>query len=479
MSSQFMQSKTVSQQEMEKQREYQSLVRDMVLARYMKQPLACVRVYGCQQNVSDGERIKGMLAEMGFGFTDDAEESELVLFVTCAVRSHAEDRAIGNLGALKHFKRRKPGAVVGLCGCMAQQQSVADYVRKTFPFVNLLFGTHVIHRLPEFLYCLYSGQKRVFEIPDDGGRIAEGIPVRRDSSIKGWLPIMYGCDNFCTYCIVPYVRGRERSRQSEAVLEEARSLIESGCKDITLLGQNVNSYGRGLGEEINFARLLRQVNDLPGNFRIRFMTSHPKDCTMELLDAMCECEKVARHLHLPVQSGSDRVLRAMNRKYTRSQYLDLVYEARRRMPDLSLTSDIIVGFPGETKEDFEDTLSLVKNVEYTALFTFLFSPREGTPAATMPDIVPKEEKDAWFAELLSAQEDIVLRNNTRLVGKKFRVLCEEEGREQGILVGRTSQNTVVEFPGPVELLGDYCDVVITGNRRMTLLGERAAAGQEG
>ena len=479
MSSQSMHSKTVSPQEMEKQREYQSLVRDLVLARYMKQPLACVRVYGCQQNVSDGERIKGMLAAMGFGFTDEVDECELVLFVTCAVRAHAEDRAIGNLGALKHFKRRKPGAVVGLCGCMAQQEAVADYVRATFPFVNLLFGTHVIHRLPEFLYRLYSGQKRVFEIPDDGGRIAEGIPVRRDSRIKGWLPIMYGCDNFCTYCIVPYVRGRERSRQSEAILEEARSLIESGCKDITLLGQNVNSYGKGLGEEIDFARLLRQVNDLPGDFRIRFMTSHPKDCTMELLDAMRDCEKIARHLHLPVQSGSDRVLRAMNRRYTRSQYLHLVDQARKRMPDLSLTSDIIVGFPGETREDFEQTLSLVKEVEYTALFTFLFSPREGTPAASMPDTVPKEEKDAWFAELLAAQEAIVLRHNAQLAGQTFRVLCEEEGREEGILVGRTSQNTVVEFSGPVELLGDYCNVVITGNRRMTLLGERAATQKDG
>ena len=466
--------KTVPAQEMEKQREYQSLVKDLILARYINQPLACVRVYGCQQNVSDGERIKGMLSEMGFGFTDEVERAELVLYVTCAVRGHAEDRVIGNVGALKHYKRRKPGAVVGLCGCMVQQEQVAEYIRKTFPFVNLLFGTHVIHCLPEFLYRLYTGQKRVFEFSDDGGRIAEGIPVRRDSRIKGWLPIMYGCDNFCTYCIVPYVRGRERSRESEAIVEEARSLIESGCKDITLLGQNVNSYGKGLDGQINFARLLRQINDLPGDFKIRFMTSHPKDCTLELLDAMRDCDKVARHLHLPVQSGSDRVLRAMNRKYTRSQYLALVEQARLRMPDLSLTSDIIVGFPGETREDFEDTLSLVKEVEYTALFTFLYSPREGTPAAAMPDLASKEEKDAWFAELLAAQESIVLKNNARLVGRTFRVLCEEEGRESGILVGRTSQNTVVEFAAPADLLGDYCDVVVTGNRRMTLLGELPA-----
>lgn len=474
MSGQLRETKTVPAQEMEKQREYQSLVKDLILARYINQPLACVRVYGCQQNVSDGERIKGMLSEMGFGFTDEVERAELVLYVTCAVRGHAEDRVIGNVGALKHYKRRKPGAVVGLCGCMVQQEQVAEYIRKTFPFVNLLFGTHVIHCLPEFLYRLYTGQKRVFEFSDDGGRIAEGIPVRRDSRIKGWLPIMYGCDNFCTYCIVPYVRGRERSRESEAIVEEARSLIESGCKDITLLGQNVNSYGKGLDGQINFARLLRQINDLPGDFKIRFMTSHPKDCTLELLDAMRDCDKVARHLHLPVQSGSDRVLRAMNRKYTRSQYLALVEQARLRMPDLSLTSDIIVGFPGETREDFEDTLSLVKEVEYTALFTFLYSPREGTPAAAMPDLASKEEKDAWFAELLAAQESIVLKNNARLVGRTFRVLCEEEGRESGILVGRTSQNTVVEFAAPADLLGDYCDVVVTGNRRMTLLGELPA-----
>ena len=472
MSERLEESRQVSAQEMEAQREYQARVRELVEQRYVEQPLACVRVYGCQQNVSDGERIKGMLREMGFGFTDEVDEAELVLYNTCAVRGHAEDRVIGNVGALKHYKRRKPGAIVGLCGCMVQQEQVANYIRKTFPFVNLVFGTHVIYRLPEFLFRLYSGQKRVFELPDEKGRIAEGIPVRRDSAMKGWLPIMYGCDNFCTYCIVPYVRGRERSRESSAILQEARELIASGCREITLLGQNVNSYGKGLEESIDFARLLRMLNDLPGDFRLRFMTSHPKDCTPELLDAMRDCEKVARHLHLPVQSGSDRVLRAMNRKYTRAQYLSLVEQARERMPDLSLTSDIIVGFPGETREDFEDTLSLVKEVGYTALFTFLFSPREGTPAASMPDPISKEEKDVWFAELLAAQEKIVLQNNAALHGMKFRVLCEEEGREPGIVVGRTSQNTVVEFPGKPSLLGSYCDITITGNRRMTLLGEQ-------
>ena len=467
------QGKIIPPQEMEQQREYTERVKELLDGRYSARPLACVKVYGCQQNVSDGERIKGMLAEMGFGFTDSTDDAELVLYNTCAVRGHAEDRVIGNVGALKHYKRRKPGAVVALCGCMMQQPQVAEYIRTTFPFVNLVFGTHVIHRLPEFLYRLYRGEKRVFELPEGDGRIAEGIPVRRDSRMKGWLPIMYGCDNFCTYCIVPYVRGRERSRAPDAILEEARELIASGCRDITLLGQNVNSYGKGLTEPVNFASLLRQLNALPGDFRLRFMTSHPKDCTPDLLDAMSECEKVARHLHLPVQSGSDRVLRAMNRRYTRESYLSLVRGARERMPDISLTSDIIVGFPGETREDFEDTLSLVREVGYTALFTFLFSPREGTPAAGMADPVSKEEKDRWFAELLKAQESIVLSHNKELVGQGFRVLCEEEGRDPGILVGRTSQNTVVEFPGDKNLLGNYCNITVTASRRMTLLGELA------
>ena len=469
MSERLEESRQVSVQEMEAQREYQARVRELVERRYVEQPLACVRVYGCQQNVSDGERIKGMLREMGFGFTDEVDEAELVLYNTCAVRGHAEDRVIGNVGALKHYKRRKPGAIVGLCGCMVQQQQVADYIRKTFPFVNLVFGTHVIYRLPEFLFRLYSGQKRVFELPEEKGRIAEGIPVRRDSAMKGWLPIMYGCDNFCTYCIVPYVRGRERSRESSAILQEARELISSGCREITLLGQNVNSYGKGLEESIDFARLLRMLNDLPGDFQLRFMTSHPKDCTPELLDAMRDCEKVARHLHLPVQSGSDRVLRAMNRGYTREQYLDLIRTARRIVPGIVFTSDVIVGFPGETREDFEQTLDLVRQVGFVSLYTFIFSPREGTPAAKMPDPIPAEEKSRWFRELTALQEELSASRLAGLVGSVHTALLERADGEE--LEARLPENSIVRVRGEAALVGRRAEIVVTEARSYVMFGD--------
>ena len=298
------------------QAEYTALLHTVLGARYGSTPRAFVHTYGCQGNVADGERIKGMLAEMGYTFTDTVENADLVLYNTCAVREHAEDRVFGNVGALKNRKAARPGMVVALCGCMMQQPRVAEKIRRSYSFVDLVFGTHVIHRLPELLYRALCGRNRVFELPDEAGSITEGLPVVRDSSFKAFLPVMYGCNNFCSYCIVPYVRGRERSRTVEAVLEEARSLVEAGYRDITLLGQNVNSYGKDLETPVPFAQLLREINAIPGDFRIRFMTSHPKDCTRELLDAMADCEKVAKHLHLPFQSGNDRVLKEMNRRYT-------------------------------------------------------------------------------------------------------------------------------------------------------------------
>ena len=345
---------------------------------------------------------------------------------------------------------------------MMQQKRVVDKIRKSYPFVNLVFGTHVIHRIPELIYRVLCTGKKVYECPDEAGVIAEDLPVRRDGNIKGWLPIMYGCNNFCSYCIVPYVRGRERSREPEDVIKEAKELIASGCKDITLLGQNVNSYGKNLDGDINFSKLLRQINDLPGDFIIRFMTSHPKDCTKELLDTMASCDKVAKHLHLPFQSGNNRVLKAMNRGYTREKYLELARYARQVMPDLSMTSDVIVGFPGETYEEFRDTVSLIEEVKFTSLFTFIFSPRPGTKAADMPDPISREEKGKWFKELTDAQEKIASERTAAMKDKTYTVLCEGYAKE-GVLNGRTEGNVMIEFPEVEgkELIGKFCKVKVT------------------
>lgn len=344
-----MSEKIIAPAELEKQKNYAQMVHTVLSARIENQPKAFVHTYGCQGNVADSERIKGMLREMGYAFTESEDEADLILFNTCAIREHAEDRVFGNVGALKNKKKRNPGCVVALCGCMMQQSQVAERIRNSYRFVDLVFGTHVIHRLPEMLYKVLSTGTRVFELPESDGVIAEGLPVSRDSAFKAWLPIMYGCNNFCSYCIVPYVRGRERSRDPETVINEARELIKAGYKEITLLGQNVNSYGKDLEKPVSFSELLRSINAIEGDFIIRFMTSHPRDCTHELLDTMARCEKVARHLHLPFQSGNDRVLKAMNRHYDRAKYLELISYAKEKMPDISLTSDVIVGFPGNLR----------------------------------------------------------------------------------------------------------------------------------
>lgn len=369
-------------------------------------PKACVVTFGCQQNVSDSEKLKGMLFACGYNITEERQEADFIIFNTCAVRGHAEDRVYGNIGEIKALKKANPNLIAAICGCMAQQQSVADKIKKSYPYMDIVFGTQMFHRLPEFIYKRLTGSKRIFELSLENKPIIEEIPIKRDRVTTGWLPIMYGCNNFCTYCIVPYVRGRERSRAPEKVLAEAKEMIANGCKEITLLGQNVNSYGKGEAHGVNFAKLLRQINDLEGDFEIKFMTSHPKDCSLELLDTIRDCKKVSRHLHLPFQSGSSRILKLMNRYYDREQYLNLVKEAKKRIPDVKLTSDVIVGFPGETYEDFKETLSLIKEVEFESLFTFIFSPRGGTPAAEMPDPVSREEKGKWFDELLELQDNI-------------------------------------------------------------------------
>lgn len=395
-------------------------------------PLAFVRTYGCQQNVADGEKIKGQLEEMGFGFTESEEEADLILFNTCAVREHAEDRVFGNIGALKNIKRKHPSLLVAVCGCMMEQEHVAERIKKSFPFVNLVFGTHVIHRLPELLFRTVTDSCRVFERGDDSEdqEIVEGLPIHRDGKFKAWVTAMYGCDNFCSYCVVPYVRGRERSRSPEAIEQEFRSLIDAGYKDIMLLGQNVNSYGKKLSPAVSFSELLRKLDAVDGDYRIRFMTSHPKDATRELIDTIAESRHIVHHLHLPFQSGNNRVLKEMNRGYTREKYLELIAYAKQRIPDISLTSDIIVGFPGETYDEFKDTLSLIQEVEFTSLFTFIFSPRVGTRAEKMDDPVPYEEKSKWFSELLALQEKIAARRCAEMLSKTVRVLVEEKKCEK-------------------------------------------------
>jgi len=431
-------------------------------------PLACIRTFGCQQNVADSEHIKGMLAEMGFGFTEETEVADLILFNTCAVREHACDRVFGNVGALKHIKRRRPDVIIAVCGCMVQQPHVAEKLKESYPFVGLVFGTHVIHRLPELLWQTLNQRRQLSVTPQEDGVIAEGLPVYRDGSFKAWLPIMYGCNNFCTYCIVPYVRGRERSRDPEIIIDEAKELVAQGYKEITLLGQNVNSYGKGESHGVNFAELLRCINAIPGDFTIRFMTSHPKDATTELFDTIAACEKVSRHFHLPFQSGNDRVLKAMNRRYTREQYLDLVRYARKVIPDISFTSDVIVGFPGETREEFEDTLSLVKEVGFTSLFTFIFSPRKGTPAAEMEDPIPMSTKTAWFQELSAVQEEVSAQRLAQLVGTEQRALLETA--EEGYIEARLPSNSVVRVEADPTMVGRYATIRIDDARSWIMHG---------
>ena len=463
-----------TQQILSQQAAYMADVRERMKTRARgDKPLAFVRTYGCQQNVADGEKIKGLLAEMGFSFTDGPEEADLILFNTCAVREHAEDRVFGNVGALKHIKKRHPSVVIAVCGCMTEQEQVAQRLKKSFPFVDLVFGTHVIHRLPEMLSTCLSQEKRVYLHGEDGEEVLEGLPVRRDGTSRAWVTVMVGCDNFCSYCIVPYVRGREKSRRPEEIVKECRQLIEAGYKEITLLGQNVNSYGKGLEEPVNFAELLRRIDAIPGDYRIRFMTSHPKDASRELFDVMAHSQHIPHYIHLPFQSGNDRVLREMNRRYNREQYLELIRYARSVMPDISFTSDVIVGFPGETYEEFQDTLSLIREVGFTSLFTFIYSPREGTRAAKMPDPVSHEEKTQWFAELLKVQEEVAAQRSAAMVGQTYRVLVEERNEKSGLLSGRTASSVVIDFPGGEELIGQYAQVKVTAARSWMLSGELA------
>lgn len=463
----------VSAEQIELQKNIAEEVSELLLIRHGKQPKAFIHTYGCQGNVADSERIKGQLVQMGYIMTEEKEDADLILYNTCAIREHAEDRVFGNVGAIKKLKQSNPQLIIALCGCMMQQTHIREKLQKSYPFVDIVFGTHNQYLVPEIFKTYLTRGKRFFADMTETNPVAEGIPAVRDNSAKAWLPIMYGCDNFCTYCVVPYVRGRERSRKSADIIAEFKQIVAEGYKDITLLGQNVNSYGKGLDEDINFSKLIRQLNEIPGDFTIRFMTSHPKDCTKELIDTIAECEKASKHIHLPVQSGNNRVLKEMNRRYTREKYLELINYAKEKIEGLSLTSDIIVGFPGETYEEFCDTLSLVKEVGYTSLFTFIFSSRKGTKAAEMPDPVPYEEKNKWFKELCDLQEEIASTHSANMQGKTYRVLCEGESKTlDGYFAGRTDGNVIIEFPCTnTDLIGKFCNVKATEPLNWLVRGE--------
>ena len=432
-------------------------------------PKAYVETYGCQQNEADSEKLRGYLTQCGYSIASEAEGADVVIMNTCAIREHAEQRVFGNLGALTHTKRRHPRQKIFLCGCMAGETKVSDRVKKSYPYVDGVFSTHHLWQFPEILWNVLNKKKRQFYIADEPGSIAEGIPQIRDNTLKAWVSIMYGCNNFCTYCIVPYVRGRERSRKMEDILAECRCVIEKGAKEITLLGQNVNSYGKDLNAGVDFADLLAAIAQLPGDFKIRFMTSHPRDASEKLFDTMAKYDKIAKQLHLPFQSGSSRVLKAMNRHYDRETYLKKVLYAKSVMPDLVLTSDVIVGFPGETEEEFEETISLIQQVHYDSLFTFIFSPRPGTPAASMEDLTPKEEKSRRFDRLCNVQNEISIEIHNNYVGKVMNCLVDGVDKDQ--LTARTEGGRLVRFAGSEDLIGTYQNISITGATTWSLMGE--------
>ena len=453
--------------------EHNNAAAELVKLAYDTPPLAFVHSYGCQQNVNDGERIKGVLVDIGYGLCDKPEDADLILFNTCAVREHAEQRVFGNVGALKGLKEKKRGLMIGLCGCMANQKHVVEKLRKSYPYVDLVFGVDGIDTLPQLIAQKLQKHKRVLMEPAQRPVIVENIPIRRESEFRAWLPIMYGCDNFCTYCIVPYVRGREKSRKPGDILAEFRGLVEAGYKEITLLGQNVNSYGKGLEHPIDFADLLNLLCEVPGDYQIRFMTSHPKDASRKLIDTIAAQEHLCKHIHLPVQSGSDRLLKEMNRHYNVAQYMDLIRYAKEKIPGVTFSSDIIVGFPGETEEDFAATLDLIREVGYMQLFTFIYSKRAGTPAAKLPDPTTHAEKAARMDRLLKTQEEFAFAATAAMAGRTVRVLVEAAGRNEGTVNGRLDNNLVVEFKAPESLIGQWADVHITGSRAALLVGELA------
>lgn len=450
---------------------------------------ACVVTFGCQQNEADSEKIKGMLAAMGYDLISDSSlgECDVIVVNTCAIREHAELKAFSRTGQLKSYKQKNKNLIIGICGCMVEQEHRAEYIKKSFPYVDFLLGTHSLHKFTETLNNVLKNRKRQFvklldsENAEEKIKAVEDLPVYRESKYKANVSIMYGCNNFCSYCIVPYVRGRERSREKKNILAEVKGLIADGCKDITLLGQNVNSYksyGHDTQKECDFAELLSDIVDIDGDYLVRFITSHPKDVPDSLIKLMGQSDRLAKHFHLPVQSGSNRILKLMNRGYTREYYLELAEKLRRNVEGIALTTDIIVGFPTETDEDFEHTMDIIKTVEFDNIFPFIYSRRKNTPAAEMADDISKETKNKRFDRLIKSQNEIALKKNKEYEGKTVRTLVEskyknadDSGEDRNKMAARTSTYKLVLFDGDVSQIGSFVDLKIKEGRLSYLVGE--------
>lgn len=436
-----------------------------------KKRLAYVRSFGCQLNVSDGEKIKGLLKNVGYDFTEDEQQADIIILNTCAVRESAEDRVFGIIGSLKKLKEEKPSLIIGVAGCMTAQEHIAEKIKNSYPQVDFVMGTSAINSLPLLLLECLKGKKFSADISeyDDFSEQAEQV---RESTFKASVPIMFGCNNFCTYCIVPYVRGRERSRRSEDIINEVKNLVTNGYKEIMLLGQNVNSYGKDLKNGMSFPELLRELNKIEGDFIIRFMSSHPKDASSELIDVIFECDKVAKHLHLPVQSGNNNVLERMNRKYTVEKYLEIVEYIRKKSPDFSLTTDLIVGFPNETDEEFNSTVDLIKKVKYDNIYSFIYSKRTGTKAAEITDTIPEDIKGQRMRKLLEVQREVSTEHYKRFVGKKMRVLVDGVSKKrEGYVTGKSDEFIIVEFEGDKSLVGQFVEVQVIDSMNWAVIGK--------
>ena len=433
---------------------------------------AFVMTFGCQQNEADSEKIAGMAEAMGYEVLSSPEKAYLIVVNTCAIREHAELKALSTIGQYKHIKNKNPELVIAVCGCMVTQEHRVNDIKFKYPYVDFVFSTSAIHKLPELLSQKIKKGKR-FYCTDEEYSVAEGLPIRRESNYRAWVSIMYGCNNFCTYCIVPYVRGRERSRRKEEIIAEVSGLVAQGYKDITLLGQNVNSYGKDMGFDYDFADLLEELAHIEGDYLLHFMTSHPKDATKKLVDVIANNKNVAKQFHLPLQSGSDSILKKMNRHYQLDRYMEIVDYMKAKVPDIVITTDIIVGFPGETEEDFEGTLEALRRVRYDMIYSFIYSPRKGTPAAEMENQVPNAIQSERFNRLLALQNEIAYEINQKHLGQTIRVLCDGPSKNNPeVMSGRTEGNKIVLFDGDADDMGKYLNIKITKCETFALVGEK-------
>ena len=461
-------------EQVEAQKAYIERVRkqtEQLAAELGRTPLAYVMTFGCQQNEADSEHLAGLCCAMGYEMTNQMQDADLILVNTCAIREHAEKKALSQIGECKHLKAKKPHLFIGVCGCMVTQEHRKEDIKHRYPYVDVVLGTSSLHRLPQLIWDRRRKNRRLFCPEETEYLVAEGLPVHRESSYRAWVSVMYGCNNFCSYCIVPYVRGRERSRRPEDIIAEVKELVADGYRDITLLGQNVNSYGKDASAEYDFADLLSDLDAIEGDFTLRFMTSHPKDASRKLIDVIAASRHISHHFHLPLQSGSDRILSVMNRHYDRERYLSIVDYMKEKIPDVTLTSDIIVGFPGESEEDFEDTMEMLRRVEFDMLYSFIYSPRKGTPAAKMEQ-VDEKVKSERFARLLELQNRLATEKNQPLVGKTLRILCDGVSKNNpSVYAGRTDGNKIVFFEGQEEDTGRFVHVQIERADAFALYGK--------